>query len=93
MNSGNGDLFSIGGQTFPCRLILGTGKFPSNAVMKQALGRSGASMVTVVSATTAAPGAWPDCAERPLGTSTETTRAPEALRHSIQMSKGARGSP
>lgn len=50
-------------------------------------------MVTVRSATTQALPAWPVWAERPLGTSTETTRQPEAFTHSIQMSKGARTSP
>ena len=52
-----------------------------------------ASIVTVTSAITQPPGAWPVWAERPEGTSTDTTRAPEALSASIQMSKGADGSP
>ena len=50
-------------------------------------------MVTVRSATTQRLGTAPVCADRPLGTSTATTRAPEELRQSIQMSKGARSSP
>ena len=52
-----------------------------------------ASMVTVRSATTQAPGACPVWAERPLGTSTATTRTPELFTQSIQMSNGARTSP
>ena len=50
-----------------------------------------ASIVIVTSATTTAPGARPVCAERPLGTSTETTRAPEEFSASIQMESGATG--
>ena len=49
--------------------------------------------VVVVSHKPAFRPAWPVWAERPLGTSTETTRQPEAFTHSIQMSKGARTSP
>ena len=50
-------------------------------------------MVTVTSANTVADGAWPVWAERPLGTSAATTRAPEPLTTSIQMSKGVVGLP
>jgi len=39
--------FSIAGRTFSSRLIVGTGKYPSNAVMAQAHVASGADMVTV----------------------------------------------
>ena len=52
-----------------------------------------ASIVTVMSATTHALEAWPVWPERPLGTSTETTRAGLAFTQAIQMSKGARTSP
>ena len=51
------------------------------------------SMVTVTSAMTQGPTASPVWAERPEGTSAATTRTPDALRQSIQMSNGARGSP
>ncbi len=51
------------------------------------------SIVTVTSAITQAPAASPVCADRPLGTSAETTRAPELLTVSIQTPKGARTSP
>src|SRR5512134_3586305 len=37
----------IAGRTFTSRLIVGTGKYPSNAVMAQAHAASGADMVTV----------------------------------------------
>jgi thiazole synthase len=39
--------FVIAGKTFQSRLIVGTGKYPSHAVMAQAHGASGADMVTV----------------------------------------------
>ena len=41
------DLLTIAGRTFTSRLIVGTGKYPSNAVMVQAHEASGAEMVTV----------------------------------------------
>jgi len=43
----NDSPFVIGGRTFRSRLIVGTGKYPSNAVMAQAHEASGADMVTV----------------------------------------------
>src|SRR5256886_7251916 len=43
----NADQFVIAGKTFQSRLIIGTGKYPSNAVMAQAHEASGADMVTV----------------------------------------------
>jgi thiazole synthase len=39
--------FTIAGRTFASRLIVGTGKYPSNTVMAQAHRASGADMVTV----------------------------------------------
>src|ERR1700755_2995647 len=39
--------FIIAGRTFRSRLIVGTGKYPSNPVMAQAHDASGADMVTV----------------------------------------------
>ena len=39
--------FSIGSRTFTSRLIVGTGKYSDNSVMKQALEASGAEVVTV----------------------------------------------
>jgi thiazole synthase len=39
--------FTIAGRTFKSRLIVGTGKYPSHAVMAQAHAASGAEMVTV----------------------------------------------
>ena len=42
-----GDTLIIAGKTFRSRLIVGTGKYPSNAVMVQAHDASGAEMVTV----------------------------------------------
>ena len=39
--------FDIAGRTFKSRLIVGTGKYPSHAVMAQAHAASGAEMVTV----------------------------------------------
>src|SRR3990170_3043401 len=39
--------FVIAGRTFRSRLIVGTGKYPSDAVMAQAHAASGADMVTV----------------------------------------------
>jgi thiazole synthase len=41
------DSFVIAGRTFKSRLIVGTGKYPSNTVMAQAHTASGADMVTV----------------------------------------------
>jgi thiazole synthase len=41
------DPLTIAGRTFTSRLIVGTGKYPSNAVMVQAHEASGAEMVTV----------------------------------------------
>ena len=41
------DPFVIAGRTFASRLLVGTGKYPSNAVMAQAHAASGADMVTV----------------------------------------------
>ncbi len=41
------DPLTIAGRTFSSRLIVGTGKYPSNAVMVQAHEASGAEMVTV----------------------------------------------
>ncbi|MBW6520045.1 MAG: thiazole synthase [Desulfoarculaceae bacterium] len=40
-------MLTIGGHTFNSRLFLGTGKFSSSAVMKQAIEASGTEMVTV----------------------------------------------
>jgi thiazole synthase len=45
--SGNEDPFIIAGRDFRSRLIVGTGKYPSNEVMAEAHRRSGADMVTV----------------------------------------------
>src|SRR6185295_18821762 len=45
--SGQDDAFVIAGRTFKSRLIVGTGKYPSNEVMAEAHRRSGADMVTV----------------------------------------------
>src|SRR5881628_157894 len=45
--SGNGDAFVIAGRAFKSRLIVGTGKYPSNQVMAEAHRRSGTDMVTV----------------------------------------------
>src|SRR5215467_10173649 len=39
--SGNDDPFVIAGRTFRSRLIVGTGKYPSNPVMAEAHARSG----------------------------------------------------
>src|SRR5215831_16855160 len=44
---GNDDPFVIAGRTFKSRLIVGTGKYPSNPVMAEAHRRSGTDMVTV----------------------------------------------
>ena len=41
------DPLTIAGRTFTSRLIVGTGKYPSNAVLVQAHEASGAEMVTV----------------------------------------------
>src|SRR6476619_2850173 len=41
------DTFSIAGKTFSSRLIIGSGKYPSHAVMVKAHEASGADMVTV----------------------------------------------
>jgi len=43
----NTDTFVIAGKTFQSRLIIGTGKYPSNAVMAKAHEASAADMVTV----------------------------------------------
>ena len=43
----NTDTLLIAGKTFQSRLIIGTGKYPSNAVMAKAHEASGADMVTV----------------------------------------------
>src|ERR1043166_1441479 len=45
--SGNDDPFVIAGRTFKSRLIVGTGKYPSDEVMAEAHRRSGTDMVTV----------------------------------------------
>jgi thiazole synthase len=45
--SGEDDAFVIAGRAFKSRLIVGTGKYPSHPVMKEAHERSGADMVTV----------------------------------------------
>jgi thiazole synthase len=45
--SGNPDPFVVAGRTFRSRLIVGTGKYPSNEVMAEAHRRSGTDMVTV----------------------------------------------
>src|SRR6266566_1366384 len=45
--SGSDDPFVIAGRTFTSRLIVGTGKYPSNQVMAEAHRRSGTEMVTV----------------------------------------------
>jgi len=45
--SGVDDPFIIAGRTFKSRLIVGTGKYPSNEVMAEAHRRSGTDMVTV----------------------------------------------
>src|SRR5262245_44504360 len=45
--SGNDDPFVIAGRAFKSRLIVGTGKYPSNQVMAEAHRRSGTDMVTV----------------------------------------------
>lgn len=42
-----GDTFKIGGRTFRSRLMVGTGKYPSNDIMKRSLTASGAEVVTV----------------------------------------------
>jgi thiazole synthase len=45
--SDNDDPFVIAGRTFKSRLIVGTGKYPSNEVMAEAHRRSGTDMATV----------------------------------------------
>jgi thiazole synthase len=45
--SGNSDPFVVAERTFKSRLIVGTGKYPSNEVMAEAHRRSGTDMVTV----------------------------------------------
>ena len=45
--SGVDDPFVIAGRAFKSRLIVGTGKYPSNEVMAEAHRRSGTDMVTV----------------------------------------------
>jgi len=42
-----GDTLTLGGRSFPSRLIIGTGKYPSLEVMRRAIEASGASLVTV----------------------------------------------
>jgi thiazole synthase len=39
--------FTIAGRSFSSRLIVGSGKYPSHAVMTQAIDASGAEIVTV----------------------------------------------
>lgn len=41
------DVLKIGGRTFASRLMVGSGKYPSNEVMKNALEESGSEVVTV----------------------------------------------
>lgn len=41
------DVLKIGGRTFSSRLMVGSGKYPSNEVMKKSLEESGAEVVTV----------------------------------------------
>ena len=41
------DLFVIAGREFKSRLIIGTGKYPTNQIMQAAHDASGADMVTV----------------------------------------------
>ncbi len=41
------DTLTLGGRSFPSRLIIGTGKYPSLEVMRLAIEASGASLVTV----------------------------------------------
>ena len=41
------DVLRIGKRTFRSRLMVGTGKYPSNEIMKVALDASGAEVVTV----------------------------------------------
>ena len=43
----NTDTLVIAGKTFQSRLIIGTGKYPSNAVMAKAHEASGAEIITV----------------------------------------------
>jgi thiazole synthase len=45
--SSDPDTLTIAGRAFKSRLIVGTGKYPSHAVMREAHERSGADMVTV----------------------------------------------
>ncbi|HEY2381369.1 MAG TPA: sulfur carrier protein ThiS [Terriglobia bacterium] len=45
--SGHPDALVVAGRTFKSRLIVGTGKYPSNEVMAEAHQRSGTDMVTV----------------------------------------------
>ena len=45
--SGSEDLLVIAGRKFKSRLLVGTGKYPSHSVMREAHERSGADMVTV----------------------------------------------
>jgi thiazole synthase len=47
MRAGSVDTFTIAGRTFSSRLIVGTGKYASNAVMANAHKASGADIVTV----------------------------------------------
>jgi thiazole synthase len=50
------DLLRIGQRTFRSRLFVGTGKYPSLEIMKQALEASGAEVVTVAVRRTALAG-------------------------------------
>lgn len=47
MEAGVADTLSIGGREFGSRLIVGTGKYPDNETMVDAIAESGAEMVTV----------------------------------------------
>ncbi|MEK6607268.1 MAG: sulfur carrier protein ThiS [Myxococcota bacterium] len=46
-DSGDGDALVVAGRTFRSRLIVGTGKYPTLALMREALVASGADVVTV----------------------------------------------
>jgi thiazole synthase len=47
VGGGSGDNLVIAGKTFKSRLLVGTGKYPSHQVMREAHERSGTDMVTV----------------------------------------------
>jgi thiazole synthase len=47
VGGGSGDNLVIAGRTFKSRLLVGTGKYPSHQVMREAHERSGTDMVTV----------------------------------------------